>query len=243
MPHTTTSTITTTASIQTIYYPVSTDTIVIIDATQSVPTTVESITIISTVSTYVITETETSTIISESTDVVPSTSDVTIVLTDATETFYYVAATDTVTTTVATTTTTSISTTSVTSTSVKVATETYDLVYGPLPTNCFADYTDNGAQENWFYNYEIDYAGGLEPLSTTEDQAIIDCAQDCDGYSMSHFFPILHCCTEKRITRLMWLDGCVSFLVYIWGAANMWDCQLYVTRCHLFPSHALTTIL
>jgi hypothetical protein len=190
VPGTTTSTITTTASIQTIYNPVSTDTIVIIDSTQSVPTTVESITIVSTVSTYVITETETSTIISESTDVVSSTSDVTIVLTVATETFYSVAATDTVTTTVATTTTTSVFTTDVTSTSVKVATETYDLVYGPLPSNCFVDFEDNGAQENWFYNYEISGPGGRSPLSTGENQAIIDCAQDCDAYGMSHFFPI-----------------------------------------------------
>jgi hypothetical protein len=121
------------------------------------------------------------TVISESTDVVSSTSTDIIVSTDTTETFYSVAATYTFTSVETTTTTTSVTQTT-TTTTVTIST-VYDLVYGPLPTECFLGDT---ASNDWYATSQIGSIGFYD--GTNEDSAVIQCVGYCDMYSMSLFF-------------------------------------------------------
>jgi hypothetical protein len=168
----------------TIFTPVATDTIVSIDYTESIPTTVQTVTIITSVSTSVITEIGTTTTLSESTDIIVSTSTDIIVSTPATETSYSVAATDTFTTADLTTTTTTTSTTTTTTTSTPTVTKVYDLVFGPLPDGCFID-LGSTATDDWYGIDHLRYFDASLNANNHEAQ-IIGCAEDCLGIRMSH---------------------------------------------------------
>jgi hypothetical protein len=211
VPGTITSTITTTASVHTVFLPVSTDTIVSIVSTESSPITVETISILTTVSTYVVTDTETSTIISESTDVVSSTSTDIIISTDTTETFYSVAVTDTVTTTVTTTTTTSVSETT-TTTTVTVS-SVFDLVFGPAASGCFLD--SIAAAGEWYEDDVYTGAQNNNDPQTYSDQ-FADCLDACLGSSKRSFTKVANS-----------LGSCVAFLLYESpGPPVYWGCFL-----------------
>jgi hypothetical protein len=104
-----------------------------------------------------------------------------------------------------------------------------------LPTNCFVDYSDNGVQENWFYNDQILEVGGAEGGSISEDTAITECAETCDSTGICPISSNRETAPSSigrererekrnRIIRLTWLGGCVSFLVYIWPPADGWFC-------------------
>jgi hypothetical protein len=57
-----------------------------------------------------------------------------------------------------------------------------EMKHQTLPTNWrFVDYSDNGIQENWFYNDQILEVGGAEGGSISEDTAITECAETCDS--------------------------------------------------------------